>query len=129
MTEPREPLALVYNTLLLVSVGAPSLSESIDNLPFVEAGVSPVVSSVAGYFVLSELALVAGAVGPDELAFAVEEAVLHFSLECVTLAEFASALAMIHLANLTVLLEIDDVTRPVLNNQLRKLSGQESNLR
>ena len=100
VAETSDPLALIHYTLLRVSVCAAAMSEAVYDLAFIVAAISPVVATVTGDLVLPELSLVLGAVMPQEFALAMQETVLHLTLECVALPELAGSLAVIHLAYL-----------------------------
>ena len=140
MSEASDPLALIDHALLGVGVCAFAVAEAVDDLALIEAAVGPVVPAIPCDLVLTEFALVLGAILPYKLSLAVQETVLHFALEDVALAEFTSALAVVYfaylydnmrlyLSYLTVFFEVYDVSCPVLNNQLGELSWQEGDLR
>jgi hypothetical protein len=100
MTESAEPLTLVDDAFLGVSVGAAAMSKTVNDLALIIGAISPVIAAVSCDLVLSELALVLGAIVPQEFALAMQKTVLHFTLEGVALPELAGALSMIDLAYL-----------------------------
>lgn len=74
--------------------------------------------ALARDLVFLELALVDGVVSPAEGTLAVQEAVLKLALVLVAVFKDASALAVENVANLSVFLVVDNVTSPVLDDQL-----------
>jgi hypothetical protein len=124
--EASDPLALIDDSFLGVSVGALAVTEPVDDLALVEAAVGPVVPAIPSDLVLTELTLILGAILPYKLSLPVQETVLHLAFKCVALSELAGTLAMIDLAYLkqisfqtpylTVFLEVDDVSSPILDD-------------
>ena len=47
----------------------------------------------------------------------------------MSILELARTVAVVHFANLTILLIVDCLSSPVLDDQLRELDGQERNFR
>ena len=102
MSEASDPLALIDHAFLGVGVGALAVTEPVDDLALVEAAVSPVVPAIPCDLVLPELTLVLSAILPYKLSLAMQETMLHFTLENVTLAEFTSALAVVDFTDLKI---------------------------
>ena len=76
------------------------MSKAVNDLALIVAAIGPVVAAVTGDLVLPELSLVLGAVMPQEFSLAMQQSVLHLTLEGVALSELAGTLAVIHLADL-----------------------------
>ena len=128
MAKAVKPGALVDNAFFGIGIDTASVAESIDYLTFVERAVCPVISANSCYLIVTKFALVAGSILPNELALAVKHAVLHFTLENVAFAELTCSLTVVNLADLAILLIVNNVTSPVLNDELRQLCRQECNL-
>jgi hypothetical protein len=101
------------------------VSETVPDLPIVGGSIRPLVPACPGDLILSEFALVDSAVNPAELTFSVKQAVLHFSFVGVAISELTRSLSVVDLADLSVLLIVNDVSSPVLDDQLSKLRWQK----
>jgi hypothetical protein len=134
------PFSLVFNTFLLVDVLALAMSEPILDLAVIGWAIWPPVAADTGDLVAVELALVHGLVSPVELPLAMQKAVLELTLVRMAISKLAGALAMVDFADLkkqnwwwikiestylSVLFVIDDVSSPVLDDQLGQLRWQE----
>jgi hypothetical protein len=100
VSESSNPLTLIHDPLLRVSICAPAVSQPVDDLALEEAAVGPVVPATTRDLVLPELPLILRPILPYKLALAVQETVLHLTLEDVALAELTRALPVVNLANL-----------------------------
>jgi len=100
VTHSVKPRSFIFNTFLVVYIGAMSISKSINNLTFVSASVGPSVVTFASYFILAEFTLVHCAVSPFESTLAVKKAVSQFSFILMSILKDARALAMVNFANL-----------------------------
>jgi hypothetical protein len=154
MPHAIEPFALILNPLLRIDVLAYSVSETILNLSFIGGFVRPLVTADPCDLIAFKLALVDGAVGPVKGALPVQKSVLKLSFVSVAIPELASALSVVHLANLkkfknlsnrpflkiveigkmsektylSIFFVVDDVSSPIFNDKFRQLCWQESNL-
>jgi len=116
VTHALLPISFIDNSLFLIVVLAFAVSQAVQDSSFVGACVGPLVLAVTGDLILSEFAFVDGAVMPFELASAVEETVLKLSFENMAVLELAVTLPVVHFADLSVLLIVDDVTRPFFDH-------------
>ena len=103
MSEASDPLTLIDDAFLGVSVSALAVAEPVDDLALVETAVGPVIPAIPCDLVLPELTLVLSAILPYKLSLAMQETMLHFTLENVTLAEFTSALAVVDFTDLKII--------------------------
>ena len=79
--------------------------------------IGPAVATNARDLVVLELSLVLGAISPLEVAIlTMKESVFHLAAIRVTVAELAGALSVVDLAYLVVLLVVDDIARPILDD-------------
>ncbi len=88
------PFAVVAGLVFVAVVLALVVSLAVEQLAFVPAAVGPFVNALAGDGVVDEWAFVLEAAGPDELAFAMHEAVLKGALEYVSIGEYDLAVAV-----------------------------------
>jgi hypothetical protein len=100
ITHAINPGTFILDALLRVIVGSSTMAESIENLTFVGAAISPVVTALSSDLIVFKFTFVSGAIGPLKGAFAIKKAMLKFTLVLVTVFEDTSALAVIHFANL-----------------------------
>ena len=134
------PFSLVFNTFLLVDVLAFAMSEPILDLALIGWAIWPPVAADTSDLVAVELALVDGLVSPVELSLAVQKTVLELSLVRMAISKLAGTLAVVDFADLkeknlwwktieftylSVLFVVDDVSSPVLDDQLGQLRWQE----
>ena len=134
------PFSLVFNTFLLVDVLAFAMSEPILDLALIGWAIWPPVAADTSDLVAVELALVHGLVSPVELPLAMQKAVLELTLVRMAISKLAGTLAMVDFADLkkkkkwwetientylSVLFVVDDVSSPVLDDQLGQLRWQE----
>ena len=91
---------MILDAFFLIDVLALTMSEAILDLSFIGGLIWPLVTADAGDFIASELASVRSAVGPAELALAMEKPVLDITLVGVAIPELASALAMVNFTDL-----------------------------
>lgn len=124
-----DPLALVLDTFFSVDVGALTVAQTIHNLALVGAAVTPVVGTLASDLVLTELSLVERTICPLKGTLTVEQTKTELSLVLMAVFKDTGALSMEHFANLSILLVIDDIASPVLDDELCKLRRQECNAR
>jgi hypothetical protein len=108
VAEASDPLSFIHNSFLRVGVCTAAMSEAVNNLAFIVAAIGPVVAAITSDLILPELPLVLGAVMPQEFSLAMQETVLHLTLEGVALSELAGSLAVIHLADLNWRLESEN---------------------
>jgi hypothetical protein len=63
------------------------MPQSIFYFPFIAAAVRPLIVSLSSYPIISKLAFVDDAVGPDEGAFSMEESIVELSIISVAVFE------------------------------------------
>ena len=100
ITHAIYPGTFILNALFRVIVGSSTMAESIKNLTFVGATISPVVTALSSDLIVLKFTFVSSAVRPLKCALAVKKTVPKFTLVLVTVFEDASALAVINFANL-----------------------------
>lgn len=144
VTHAVNPISLILDALLVVYVDTLSVSEAVHDLTLVGGAIGPLIASSASDFVLAELPLVNRVVSPLERAFSVQQTVSQFSLVLVAIFKNTGALTVVHFADLiakahirhklivtylTILLIVNLVASPILDDQFRQLLGQKSNAR
>ena len=117
VSETVDPLALVLDAFFRVDVLAFAVAKAVFYLSLIGRSIRPAVTADTRNLVVLELSLVLSAISPLEgPIFAVKQAVLHLAAVSVAIAELASALSMVDLADLVVLLIVDNIARPILDN-------------
>ena len=76
------------------------MTQTIKNLTFVCAAISPLVWTLSCNLILIEFTFVDSSICPSECTFAVKETMAQFTFKFMTILENASALSMEHFTNL-----------------------------
>ena len=100
MSHAVDPLALVLNTLLGIDILSFAVSETISHLSVIGGAIRPLVTADTSNLIGVEFTFVNCAISPSEEALAVEEPVFELTLVGVAIAELASAVSMVDLADL-----------------------------
>ena len=112
------PVSVVLDPFDWIDVLAFAMTEPVHHLAFVGAQIRPGVSSLASDLVLGEFSIVYGSIRPFENAAAMKKAVGDLPLVLVSVLEMTGAIAIVDLADLSVLFIVDSLSRPVLDDQL-----------
>jgi len=90
------------------------VSQTIENLSFVERFVWPLVGTLACDFILCKFARILGAISPKELALAMKKPVFEFSLEFVPFSKLTTTMSMVYFADL----ELTNLTCPFFSKSI-----------
>ena len=116
MTHSIEPLALIFNSLLIINIFSLTISKSILNSTFKDWTIRPFVTANASDFIHSKLSLIDSTISPRESSFAMKQSMLQFSFVFMPIFELTCTLPMINFTNLSILFIINNFSRPVFNN-------------
>ena len=106
------PLAVIFNTFLLVDVLSCSMPEAVHYLSFIGWAIWPLVLSRTSDFVGCKLASVDSAICPLERSFSVQKPMLELSFIGMSIPKLARSLTVVDFADLKQLLFEQFLTWP-----------------